>query len=301
MVTMIEKFVRFVKYFGRSNQYSLLFATRVGRSLLASLSRRSRLTSIGHQTEDTDLVRQMHQMGMVRLDEHYKFDNDFLKKCESLAAQSATLNVGKKTFFRKIDLAHAPATQAQLIQIACDPTFISPITSYMSSQITIADVSLFHSPSRLRSDDVLSGSQLFHIDKDREQCLKLFICLTDHSKDKFPHQMIVNKTLSGEIIRRINPFVPFHRFPDEVVISEEREHAIEQIYGSVGSAWIVDTSNCLHCGARNEMSDRLLICATYYPKYERSLPWLFSNDQPKLYSPDVTCALTEDAKLLIAS
>ena len=110
------------------------------------------------------------------------------------------------------------------------------------------------------SDAPLTSSQLWHKDYDDIRTLKLFVYLTDVEKPEHGPFTFLPAPSSDKI-----GFTRHSHRPDEQVFrGAVRREDVREMYGSRMSAFIVETSRCLHMGSRLAPGHtRLLYTATF--------------------------------------
>lgn len=110
------------------------------------------------------------------------------------------------------------------------------------------------------SDAPLVSSQLWHKDYDDIRTLKLFVYLTDVNSPEHGPFTFIPAPASDKV-----GFTRRSHRPDEKVFSEAvRRQDVREMYGSRMSAFVVETSRCLHMGSRVAPGHtRLLYTATF--------------------------------------
>lgn len=110
------------------------------------------------------------------------------------------------------------------------------------------------------SDAPLTSSQLWHRDYDDVRTIKLFIYLSD-VKDSMNGPFTF---LPAPVSDKVGFTLRTHR-PDEAVFKGPvRQTDVVEMTGQTGSAFLVETSRCLHMGSRlSEGYSRLLYTATF--------------------------------------
>ena len=129
-------------------------------------------------------------------------------------------------------------------------------TQYLGNH-KIHSLGLFYS----KKNNTIDGSQMWHVDGDASKQLKLFVNISDVTKDNGPFEFfpknIMNVSLKNKgLLKDIN----------EINIKKYIKNIdIVSCVGNQGSNVIVDTSNCLHQGSRVKSKYRLVFCVQYLP------------------------------------
>lgn len=111
----------------------------------------------------------------------------------------------------------------------------------------------------------LSASQLWHRDVNDSRLLKLFVYLNDVGDEQGPFTYIPAS------VSRTVPAIRKHYLSDEFISRFAPCDSWRTVKGERGTAFLVDTGRCFHCGSRNTQP-RVAYIATYscgikYMKY----------------------------------
>lgn len=101
------------------------------------------------------------------------------------------------------------------------------------------------------------GSQQYHLDFEGSSQLKFFVNLLDVTKESGPFSFLP-KDVSDKVIRHEGKDLT--RLEDEEVYRHcSAEDDVVQLIGERGTAAAVDTSRCLHFGARSRGAERMVL------------------------------------------
>lgn len=122
------------------------------------------------------------------------------------------------------------------------------------------------------SNAPLTSSQLWHRDYDDVRTIKLFVYLTDvQDREKGPFTF-----LPGPVSDKVGFTRRTHRTDEMVFAGHVRREEVKEMTGPRGSAFIVETSRCLHMGSRIPPGNtRLLYTATF-----TTAPSIYSGQPP---------------------
>lgn len=166
---------------------------------------------------------------------------------------------------RHVPLRHRPELSAAVHSLVANEMVYEVIYRYFSARPILKNIRILYSQN---SDPAKIESQQFHRDPEGSKQVKLFVAVRDVSIQSGP-LTVISRADSELVISREGEHI---RYTDEVVqrsASVERWHSC---VGSSGTAWLVDTSNCLHFGSRQGTRPRILIYAQILPWYSAFLP-----------------------------
>lgn len=133
---------------------------------------------------------------------------------------------------------------------------IDHATDYFGSVPLLSHVSLSWSPVC----DVVTGSQLFHLDEEDDRQIKLFINVTPCRMDGGPLTLFSageSKRLREKLRHRRG------RVTDEDIDRAGPSEPPIVLTGPCGTGAWVDTSRCLHYGSRGNSIDRLMLIVQF--------------------------------------
>ncbi|MFQ5698575.1 MAG: hypothetical protein ACE5IL_09865, partial [Myxococcota bacterium] len=162
----------------------------------------------------------------------------------------------KKGFLLSILSGPDFARQPELVRFMVARPIVEVAARYLGSVPILSGAHLWWSPPNQSA----RSSQLFHIDREDTEQLKLFVHITRVSEENGPLTL-----LPAHVSQRVRRRVGLHvrRLQDAQV---ERAAALSEpirVTGEPGSAVFVDTSSCLHYGSRANRSDRLVLAIQF--------------------------------------
>jgi hypothetical protein len=110
----------------------------------------------------------------------------------------------------------------------------------------------------------LSGSQLYHFDREDRHQVQFIFAVTDVDQNNGPFTLITADKAS--LINSIIPEVQSRKTDSEVYGIIDPSSAI-QLIGPSGSGWIADNSRCLHYGSRGNQAIRCHLQIQYVSKF----------------------------------
>ena len=155
------------------------------------------------------------------------------------------------------------------VAIALQPELVSVVAAAMGEVPRLDYVLLTLS---LNTNKELSYSQLWHRDHDDTKVIKLFFYLTDVLSPEDGPFTFIPKQASDKLGFRLKSHLS-----DDQIDRWISKTAVTAMYGSRLSAFMVETSRCLHMGSRVAPGhERLLYTATYF-----SAPRLYPEPPPR--------------------
>ncbi len=175
---------------------------------------------------------------------------------EATSKQKAT---GKAFWVRLSDVyldGGRMPTENPYVQFALDPQILSVVSKAMGELPHLDGVLITYSR---HTPNALAYSQLWHKDHDDVRTIKLFVYLTDvNDIDDGPFTFLPKQTSEKFGYRRRS------HLPDEDVFSKVPKDSVISIKGPKLTAFIVETSRCMHMGSRVAPDhSRLMYTATF--------------------------------------
>jgi len=178
-------------------------------------------------------------------------------RAEDLRARQATSH--KSFWIRLLDEdvvdGKLPADNV-FVRFATQPKVIQMLTRALGTVPQLSDVLLTLSEE---SNKQLVYSQLWHRDFDDTRTLKVFVYLTDVPSTEFGPFTFIPGPESDRFGRSIKSHMA-----DEVVFNRTPRNAVREMKSARATAFVVETSRCLHMGSRMTPGHhRLLYTATF--------------------------------------
>jgi hypothetical protein len=175
------------------------------------------------------------------------------RKVEAGSGPESALHAKKWAFLRSVLTNEDLAEHPELVDFALSDGLLSLVTNYLGTVPHLNRIDLLYSVSH--GGDEAVSSQMYHFDPEGMRQAKLFLNLRDTGPDEGPFTFI-----PAFESRRITKAVKQRRAGDEDMAMArflDRELAevggldkAISVEGPTGSAVLVDTSRCLHCGSR---------------------------------------------------
>lgn len=148
-------------------------------------------------------------------------------------------------------------TDNPFVAFAIQPSVLQLLTRALGEVPQLDYVLLTHSKG---SDAPLASSQLWHKDYDDIRTLKLFVYLTDVDEpEKGPFTFI-----PGDVSDKVGFTRRSHRPDEKVFRGAVKRQDVRAMFAPRSTAFIVETSRCLHMGSRLAPGhSRLLYTATF--------------------------------------
>ena len=248
-----------VRTFARHTQIALAAPERWRRrkALKSSTSSRNQLANESSQLAETGFVpfTVKRQILDALVAEAKPLLDDALTEHASKehATQISEHQFSKKVFFRELLDQERIRSVPSSLEIALDEDVLQVVASALGMAPYLESVDLLLS---LPSEDTLSASQLWHRDVNDKDIIKLFIYLNDVGPDEGPFTYI-DKALSDSVPRSLP-----HYIADSDISIFAPQGQWKTATGKAGTAFLIDTRHCFHCGSRTK-TYRLAFIATY--------------------------------------
>lgn len=161
------------------------------------------------------------------------------------------------------------ARYPRILEFAVSRPVIARVCSYLHEVPLLSSAYLYLTPP----NETVEHSQLYHQDGYSSRSIKLFVNIFDTGADQGPFTF-VPADVSDAVVRKL-PNGKKRLTDEEVEAAGGRGKAI-QLVGPAGSGCFVDTSRCLHYGARQNKRERLIMMLQYvgfYAPEPRSSAW----------------------------
>jgi hypothetical protein len=178
------------------------------------------------------------------------------RKLEASIGPDTALHAKKWAFLRSVLTNQDLAQNPELVDFALSDGLLSLVTNYLGTIPHLNRVDLLYSVSHGGEEAI--SSQIYHLDPEGRRQAKLFLNLRDIGPDEGPFTFIP-ASASTRIIKAIKDRRSADPEEGETLMGRYLDDELSQVggleqsisvMGSTGSAVLVDTSRCLHCGSR---------------------------------------------------
>ena len=185
-----------------------------------------------------------------------------------------------KQYLKDIPIEDNLNIDSPFLKFALNPKLLSVVTQYLGVAPILREIKMRYSPNQ----EMMGGSQYFHIDKEDLRSIKVFIFISDADGVSGPLTTLSAKA-SENVIRSIRgPWQNVGRFQDEEVLSRVSSDDIQKIYGPSGTVAFLDVTRCLHFGSRPNLKEpeavkpRLVVWFLYQSRLALEFPFsVFGN------------------------
>lgn len=186
---------------------------------------------------------------------------DTCRKVLEAAEQSGDLSraqaASPKPFLVNVLKNEAILDYRALMELALAPRLLQIATDYFDTVPVLSAVRLWWTPPNTS----VAESQKYHCDREDTKQLKIFAYVTEATPQTGPLTI-----LPAEVSQDVKARLPFtfkhYRFSDQEVESAGGTSPVV-LTGPAGTTFCVDTSRCLHYGARSNVEPRLLLMLQY--------------------------------------
>ena len=178
------------------------------------------------------------------------------RKLEASIGPDTALHAKKWAFLRSVLTNQDLAQNPELVDFALSDGLLSLVTNYLGTIPHLNRVDLLYSVSHGGEEAI--SSQIYHLDPEGRRQAKLFLNLRDIGPDEGPFTFIP-ASASTRIIKAIKDRRSADPDEGEMLMGRYLDDELSRVggldqsisvMGSTGSAVLVDTSRCLHCGSR---------------------------------------------------
>jgi hypothetical protein len=241
---------------------AMLFVSEIATSPRDAVRRKSTVVSYNRRHPNTQMDR---QNGYVILppgslpgskeiiDLSVRLFDEKKRALDAAVGPASELHAKKWAFMRSVlnnqDLREHP----QLVDFALSDGLLSLVTNYLGTVPHLNRIDLLYSVAHGGEEAI--SSQIYHFDPEGLRQAKLFLNLRDVGPDEGPFTFIPAAE-SRRIARAIkhrrsaDTDMAMARFLDDELATVGGLDKAISVTGQTGSAVLVDTSRCLHCGSR---------------------------------------------------
>lgn len=162
----------------------------------------------------------------------------------------------KKDYLVNVLQGDAASAHDELMKLALARPIIDAATDYLGNIPFLGMVSVMVSPP----NESQVGSQLYHLDFSDEHQLKFFVYLDDVDIDNGPFTF-VPRDVTKKLIARTG-YDRGRLTPEEVdaILGDDGQI---RVTGPEGTAFLVDTSSCMHYGSNGNKATRVVLLIQY--------------------------------------
>jgi len=206
------------------------------------------------------------KLGYLLTDDSFFKNSQLIMKVYSDTNSIISKNIenqgGSKSFLKNIldinDLEKFPS----ILKLGLEPKILSTVSTYLKSSPLLVKVKLLKSKV---NNDLNTSSQLFHLDHDDRNNVKVFIHLNDVDRDTGPFTLVA-KDLSKKFANEKNyKYIGKGSHIKEADASSLYKKQI-QVLGPKGTVLLVDTCNVFHYGSAQNIKERYVLYF-HYVKY----------------------------------
>jgi hypothetical protein len=155
----------------------------------------------------------------------------------------------------------------EFLEFALSRDVVEIISDYLDTVPRLWGADFMYSVAK--ADDA-HNSQLWHLDKPEVNYVQIFICLNEIGPDNGPFTFLPagpSQRICDETRYHHRSSLGDGRMTDEELAKHRGDDAFISLKGAAGMAAIVDTSRCLHFGARIKTGYRSMLGFRYAPAH----------------------------------
>ncbi len=160
-------------------------------------------------------------------------------------------------------------TNSNVFSFLTSKYLIDKVSNYLGCIPILTNSSVWYSENK---EKFSNSSQEFHLDHEDLRQIKGFLYLDDVDENNGAMNLFSSDS-SNKVIREINynTSPEKKRLKDDTFVKYKSEKIICE--GKKGTLYLVDTSQCFHCGARKSSKSRLLINFQFITPWANYLKW----------------------------
>ena len=175
----------------------------------------------------------------------------------------------QSSHLKSIKISEIFDTNSNVFNFLTSDYLINIVSEYLGCVPILTYSSVWYS----RNDEIIdNSSQEYHLDHEDYKQVKGFLYLEDIDETNGAMNLFTN-TNSKKVIQQLDykTSPEKKRVKDEFFSKYENEKIICK--GEKGTLYLVDTSNCFHCGARKSPKSRLLLSFQFITPWANYLNW----------------------------
>lgn len=190
---------------------------------------------------------------------------DAIRFAQSKLEEFKSLNLERKnskSYLQQIfNISDINKESQFLLDFATSIPILKAVGKYLGAYPILHDVSVFYSPATVpRLDSPYTGSQLFHMDGDGAQNVKLWLLCDRVNQDNGP-TVLIPASESAQVAKYIS-YRPGDKINDSL-LGTALARAISAT-GAAGTWFATDTDRCFHYGSRTTTNSERLVIMFHY-------------------------------------
>ena len=176
---------------------------------------------------------------------------------------------------KSIQIQNLFDTNSKVFNFLTSDYLIDKVSAYLGCVPLLAYSSIWYSENK---EKFINSSQEFHLDHEDLKQIKGFLYLDDIDENNGAMNLFPLKS-SSKVIEEINYNTSQEkkRVKDDAFVKYENEKIVCK--GKKGTLYLVDTSQCFHCGARKSSKSRLLLMFQFITPWANHLKWNWKNSE----------------------
>ena len=177
--------------------------------------------------------------------------------------------------FESIEICEMFDTDSKVFKFLTSKFLIEKISNYFGCIPLLTYSSVWYS----KNDRIIdNSSQEYHLDHEDYKQVKGFLYLEDIDETNGAMNLFSKKN-SRDVMKKIdyNTSPTKKRLKDNIFEKYENEKIVCD--GKKGTLYLVDTSNCFHCGARKSFKSRLLLTFQFITPWANYLKWNWKDSE----------------------
>lgn len=174
-----------------------------------------------------------------------------------------------------IEICEMFDTDSKVFRFLTSKFLIEKISNYFGCIPLLTYSSVWYS----KNDRIIdNSSQEYHLDHEDYKQVKGFLYLEDIDETNGAMNLFSKKN-SRDVMKKIdyNTSPTKKRLKDNIFEKYENEKILCD--GKKGTLYLVDTSNCFHCGARKSFKSRLLLTFQFITPWANYLKWNWKDSE----------------------
>ena len=160
--------------------------------------------------------------------------------------------------------------QSKTFKLVTNNKLIKIISNYLGFIPLLTHITLWFSPNK---KNVSNSSQEFHLDHEDIKQVKGFFLVEDITEDNGP-TIFLNSSDSKIVLNKVKYRTnESSKRLDESVINKHHKNNRIICTGKKGTLYLIDTSNCFHCGSREANKSRKILAFQFITTFSTSLRW----------------------------